>query len=212
MLPKLSIVFSSSTIFSLPNGGDRSPDAAWIEQDRWNTLTDQQKKGFPPICPDFVIELRSQSDALKPLQSKMSEYLYSGLKLGWLIDPQNNQVEIYRGDRNLEIVQLPTQLLGDNILPEFILNITLFCQFRQKRDKYLCKINYIVIAKRLARGAMVIFHGNQQYDAYDLVAKMFPAGRWGTSDDAAKLVHFLHSDYARWITGQTIASEGGFRR
>ena len=95
---KLGIVFSSSTIFSLPNGGDRSPNAAWISHSRWNTLTDKQKKGFSPICPDFVIELRSQSDAIRPLQEKMREYLDSGLKLGWLIEPQNNQAEIYRCD------------------------------------------------------------------------------------------------------------------
>ena len=132
---KLGIVFSSSTIFSLPNGGDRSPDAAWISDSRWNTLTDKQKKGFPPICPDFVIELRSQSDAIRPLQEKMREYLDSGLKLGWLIDPQNNQAEIYRcdytphnrkADRDREIVQLPVQLLGENVLPGFILEIDKF--------------------------------------------------------------------------------------
>ena len=78
---QLGIVFSSSTIFSLPNGGDRSPDVAWIKSDSWNKLTTKEKKGFPPICPDFVIELRSQSDALKPLQAKMQEYLTIGLSL-----------------------------------------------------------------------------------------------------------------------------------
>lgn len=123
---KLGIVFSSSTIFSLPNGGDRSPDAAWIASDRWNNLTDKQKKGFPPICPDFVIELRSQSDALKPLREKMQEYLNSGLQLGWLIDPQNNQVEIYRCHQEPEIIPLPTQLLGENTLPGFILDMDKF--------------------------------------------------------------------------------------
>ncbi|MGB5711506.1 MAG: Uma2 family endonuclease [Waterburya sp.] len=123
---KLGVVFSSSTIFSLPNGGDRSPDAAWIKSDRWNRLTDQQKKGFPPICPDFVIELRSQSDALKPLQAKMQEYLDSGLQLGWLIDPQHNQVEIFRSSRDSETMQLPTQLSGEKTLPGFILNLAEF--------------------------------------------------------------------------------------
>ena len=123
---KLGVVFSSSTIFSLPNGGDRSPDAAWIKSDRWNQLTDKQKQGFPPICPDFVIELRSQSDALKPLQNKMQEYLASGLKLGWLINPQQNLVEIYRYDQDLETRQLPTQLSGENILPGFILELPKF--------------------------------------------------------------------------------------
>lgn len=123
---QLGVVFSSSTIFSLPKGGDRSPDAAWIQSDMWNALTDKQKKGFPPICPDFVIELRSQSDALKPLKKKMQEYLASGLKLGWLINPQQNQVEIYRNSRDLEIKQLPTQLSGENILPGFILDLPEF--------------------------------------------------------------------------------------
>ena len=112
---KLGVVFSSSTIFSLPNGGDRSPDAAWVEQARWNALTDKQKKGFPPICPNFVIELHSQSDALKSLQEKMQEYLDSGLDLGWLVDPQNNRVEVYHLNRNTEIIQLPAQLSGENV-------------------------------------------------------------------------------------------------
>ena len=123
---KLGIVFSSSTVFNLTDGGDRSPDAAWVKSSRWQTLTDKQQKGFPPICPDFVIELRSQSDALKPLQAKMQEYLTSGLQLGWLIDPQNNQAEIYRLGKDLEIVQFPTQLLGENILPGFILDVAKF--------------------------------------------------------------------------------------
>ena len=123
---KLGIVFSSSTIFSLPNGGDRSPDAAWVEKSRWDSLNEKQKQGFPPICPDFVIELRSQSDALKPLQSKMQEYLASGLKLGWLIDPQNNRVEIYRQNQSTKIIQLPAQLSGESTLPGFTLDIQQF--------------------------------------------------------------------------------------
>ncbi len=124
----LGIVFSSSTIFSLPNGGDRSPDVAWIKCDRWNNLTAKEKKGFPPICPDFVIELRSQSDALKPLQTKMQEYLASGLNLGWLIDPQNNQVEIHRPNQDVEIIKLPSKLLGESILPGFVLDLPIFEQ------------------------------------------------------------------------------------
>ena len=79
---KLGKVFSSSTIFSLPNGGDRSPDVAWVSLERWQQLTQKEREGFPPICPDFVIELRSKSDRLKPLQEKMVEYLDSGLRLG----------------------------------------------------------------------------------------------------------------------------------
>lgn len=120
---KLGIVFSSSTIFSLPKGGERSPDVAWVSQERWDRLTQEQKEGFPPICPDFVIELRSKTDRLNPLQEKMQEYLDSGLRLGWLINPQQKQVEIYRLNQSVEIFDMPVTLSGDDILPE--LNITL---------------------------------------------------------------------------------------
>jgi Uma2 family endonuclease len=116
-------VFSSSTIFRLPKGGDRSPDAAWVKLERWEALTEDEQDGFPPICPDFVIELRSRTDALKPLQDKMREYLHSGLRLGWLINPQNQQVEIYRPDRDVEIVQFPASLSGEDVLPGFVLNV-----------------------------------------------------------------------------------------
>ncbi|WP_416672591.1 Uma2 family endonuclease [Egbenema bharatensis] len=116
-------VFSSSTIFSLPNGGDRSPDAAWVSLERWNELTPAQQQGFPPLCPDFVIELRSPSDRLRPLQEKMQEYLANGLRLGWLIDPQGRQVEIYRPQQTVEGVSLPTSLLGEDVLPNFTLHL-----------------------------------------------------------------------------------------
>lgn len=119
----LGEVFSSSTVFSLPNGGDRSPDAAWVRLDRWNALTPEQRKKFPPICPDFVIELRSESDRLQPLQSKMQEYLDSGLKLGWLINPQDQTVEIYRAQAELEILSFPAILSGEDALPGFSLEI-----------------------------------------------------------------------------------------
>jgi Uma2 family endonuclease len=122
---QLGKVFSSSTIFRLPNGGDRSPDAAWIQLERWETLSLEQQEGFPPICPDFVIELRSRTDSLKPLQEKMQEYLDSGLKLGWLIDFQQQEVEIYRRDRAVEVVKIPTRLSGEDVLPEFILDLSL---------------------------------------------------------------------------------------
>ena len=120
---KLGVVFSSSTIFSLPKGGDRSPDVAYVSLERWESLTPEEREGFPPICPDFVIELRSKSDRLKPLQEKMPEYLASGLKLGWLINPQQKQVEIYRPNQTVEIVNMPVNLSGEDVLPE--LNITL---------------------------------------------------------------------------------------
>jgi Uma2 family endonuclease len=120
---QLGKVFSSSTIFRLPKGGDRSPDVAWVKLERWEVLTEEEQDGFPPICPDFVMELRSRTDALKPLQDKMREYLNSGLRLGWLINPQNQQVEIYRPDRDVEIVQFPASLSGENVLPGFVLSV-----------------------------------------------------------------------------------------
>jgi Uma2 family endonuclease len=119
-------VFSSSTVFTLPNGGKRSPDVAWIANERWDSLTIQEKEKFAKICPDFVIELRSRTDSLSQLQEKMQEYLNSGLRLGWLIDPQNQQVEIYRQNQSVEIVSLPTSLSGENVLLGFILELPVF--------------------------------------------------------------------------------------
>jgi Uma2 family endonuclease len=120
---KLGIVFSSSTVFKLPGGGDRSPDAAWISLERWESLTPEQRKKFPPLCPDFVIELRSESDRLGPLQAKMQEYLESGLRLGWLINPQDGTAEIYRADQAVEILPLPASLAGEAVLPGFVLEV-----------------------------------------------------------------------------------------
>jgi Uma2 family endonuclease len=116
-------VFSSSTVFKLPGGGDRSPDAAWVSLEHWNILTPEQCQKFPPLCPNFVIELRSATDRLRPLQAKMQEYLKSGLKLGWLINPQDQTVEIYRAKQAVEILPLPTTLSGEDILPGFMLEI-----------------------------------------------------------------------------------------
>ncbi|MFM6039527.1 MAG: Uma2 family endonuclease [Sphaerospermopsis kisseleviana] len=120
---KLGYTFSSSTIFKLPNGGDRSPDAAWIKKEHWEALTPEQKRKFPPIAPDFVIELRSATDNIETLRSKMQEYMDAGVKLGWLINPQQQQVEIYRLGKDVEIRNLPTELLGEEILPGFSLNL-----------------------------------------------------------------------------------------
>lgn len=121
----LGKVFSSSTIFKLPGGGDRSPDAAWVKLERWEALSEEEQEKFPPICPDFVIELRSRTDQLKPLQEKMQEYINSGLLLGWLINPQDKQVEIYRPNRAVEIVKFPIDLSGEEVLPGFILKLPL---------------------------------------------------------------------------------------
>lgn len=120
----LGVVFSSSTMFKLPGGGDRSPDAAWVSQERWDALSPEEKEQFPPICPDFVIELRSKSDRLGPLQAKMLEYLDSGLRLGWLINPQDQTVEIYRVGKEAEIVQLPATVSGEDVLTGFMLELS----------------------------------------------------------------------------------------
>jgi Uma2 family endonuclease len=120
----LGEVFSSSTVFKLPGGGDRSPDAAWITKERWETLSEDDQERFPPLCPDFVIELRSKTDALKPLRAKMQEYLDSGLRLGWLINPQDQTVEIYQAGKEMKVVQLPATVSGENVLPGFELEVS----------------------------------------------------------------------------------------
>jgi Uma2 family endonuclease len=120
---ELGYTFSSSTIFKLPNGGNRSPDVAWIKKERWEALTPEQKRKFPPIAPDFVIELRSATDDLKTLREKMVEYMDAGVKLGWLINPQQQQVEIYRLGKEVELRNLPTTLLGEDILLGFSLSL-----------------------------------------------------------------------------------------
>ncbi|BBC25660.1 Uma2 family endonuclease [Pseudanabaena sp. ABRG5-3] len=115
--------FDSSTGFRLPDGAIRSPDAAWISNERWQTLTPTQKQKYVPLCPDFVVELRSSSDALEELQAKMQEYLDNGLRLGWLIDPESQTVEIYRPSSPVEILQKPESLSGEDVLVGFSLKL-----------------------------------------------------------------------------------------
>ncbi len=116
--------FDSSTGFTLPNGAIRSPDASWIRNERWNALTTEQKEvGFAPICPDFVIELRSRSDRKKKLRLKMREYIKQGARLGWLIDPLLGTVEIYRPGRPVERPAKTTTLSGEDVLPGFVLEL-----------------------------------------------------------------------------------------
>lgn len=117
------IYFDSSTGFKLPNGAERSPDVAWIPLGKWNSLTQKQRQGFVPLCPDFVIELRSKNDSLKSLQDKMQEYIDNGTRLGWLINCHNRQVEIYRLGQPVEIVENPTILSGENVLLGFVLEL-----------------------------------------------------------------------------------------
>ncbi len=115
--------FDSSTGFILPNGATRAPDASWVSQERWDALTPEQKGTFANICPDFVVELRSSSDTLKSVQEKMREYIDNGAKLGWLIDPQHRRVEIYRLGLAVEVLENPAKLLGEAVLPDFVLNL-----------------------------------------------------------------------------------------
>ncbi|KAM3095520.1 Uma2 family endonuclease [Phormidesmis sp. 146-12] len=119
----LGEVFDSSTCFRLPNGASRSPDVAWIRRDRWDTLTPDQKEKFPPIAPDFVLELLSPTDSLKETQAKMQEYMAGGVKLGWLIDPKSQRVEIYRPDQDPEILESPATLSGETVLIGFSLDL-----------------------------------------------------------------------------------------
>ncbi|MBW4538197.1 MAG: Uma2 family endonuclease [Myxacorys chilensis ATA2-1-KO14] len=120
---KLGVCFDSSTGFNLPNGGDRAPDVAWVRQDRWDTLTPEQKEKFPPIAPDFVLELMSPSDKLSDVQAKMQEYMTSGVRLGWLIDRKTHRVEIYRLNQPVDVLQDPETLSGEDVLPEFVLSL-----------------------------------------------------------------------------------------
>ncbi len=117
------ICFDSSGGFKLPNGADRSPDAAWVKLDRWNALTPEQQTRFLPLCPDFVIELLSPSDNLKATQKKMEEYQENGVRLGWLINRKLRQVEIYRIGQEVEVLDNRVNLSGEDILPGFVLNL-----------------------------------------------------------------------------------------
>ncbi|AFY47746.1 hypothetical protein Nos7524_1885 [Nostoc sp. PCC 7524] len=121
---KLGVAFDSSSGFHLPNGSDRSPDAAWISQDRWDSLSIEQQETFAPICPDFVLELRSKNDSIENLRAKMREYINNGAGLGWLIDRKNQQVEIYRPGQDVEVLNNPVSLSGEDVLPGFVLDLS----------------------------------------------------------------------------------------
>ncbi|MEZ2247929.1 Uma2 family endonuclease [Microcoleus sp.] len=121
---KLGVAFNSSSGFKLPNGADRSPDASWVKLERWQTLTPKEREGFAPLCPDFVVELRSKSDNMEPLREKMREYMANGARLGWLIDRKNQKVEIYRQNQDVEILDSPSTLSGEDVLPGFVLDLT----------------------------------------------------------------------------------------
>ena len=120
---KLGKSFDSSGGFKLPNGAERSPDASWVKMERWNALTQAEKERFAPLCPDFVVELMSPSDSTEKTRAKMREYMDNGARLGWLINRQQQQVEIYRPNREVEILQSPQTLSGEDVLPGFVLDL-----------------------------------------------------------------------------------------
>jgi len=120
---KSGVGFDSSTVFKLPNGAKRSPDLAWVTNEKWNALSAEERKKFPPLCPDFVVELRSPSDSIKNLQAKMEEYIENGASLGWLIDPLERKIYVYRPDSELEILENPGSVSGEPLLKNFSLKM-----------------------------------------------------------------------------------------
>lgn len=117
------LAFDSSAGFTLPNGAARSPDAAWIARSRWEQVPPEKRDRFAPICPDFVIELRSPSDRLATLQDKLAEYLANGARLGWLLDPPTRHVYVYRPGAPVERLESPDAVAGDPVLPDFTLDL-----------------------------------------------------------------------------------------
>jgi Uma2 family endonuclease len=115
--------FDSSTLFILPNGARRSPDLAWVKKEKWDALSEEEKKKFPPFCPDFVVELRSPSDLPGNLRAKMEEYIENGAALGWLIDPLERKVYVYRPNAEIEILENPESVSGEPELKDFTLNM-----------------------------------------------------------------------------------------
>src|SRR5437588_1399340 len=116
-------VFDSSTEFILPNRAGRAPDVSWIRNERWDALTEKEQEQFPPLCPDFVVELRSKTDRLKTLQAKMEEYIANGAQLGWLIDPLERKVHIYRPAAEPEVLNNPERVSGEPLLKGFVLDV-----------------------------------------------------------------------------------------
>lgn len=120
---RTGLSFDSSTGFPLPNGAIRSPDASWVKRERWDALTKDQRVKFAPLCPDFVVEVRSPTDNLFDLQEKMQEYLDNGAHLGWFIDPFEKRVYVYRSGHPVETLDDPVSLRGEPVLPGFVLSV-----------------------------------------------------------------------------------------
>jgi Uma2 family endonuclease len=119
----LGVVFDSSAGFTLPNSSIRGPDASWMTRDRWKKIPPEERRRFSHVCPDFVAELRSRSNDRKTLLEKMEEYLAQGVRLGWLIDPENQTVDIYHPDRPVETLKKAATLSGEDVLPGFVLDL-----------------------------------------------------------------------------------------
>jgi Uma2 family endonuclease len=115
--------FGPDCLFALPNGAFRGPDASWILRTRWNALSDREQESAVPLCPDFVLELRSRTNRLKRLKAKMAEYMANGARLGWLIDPYKKDVYIYRPGEAVQQLENPTSISGDPVLQGFVLNL-----------------------------------------------------------------------------------------
>ncbi len=115
--------FDSSAGFTFPNGAMRSPDASWIARERWDALAEDELNKFTHIAPDFVVELRSHTDNLRMLQAKMEEYIENGVRLGWLVDPRNRRVYVYRPGQPVETLENPATVSGETVLPGFALNL-----------------------------------------------------------------------------------------
>lgn len=119
------IAFDSSTVFTLPNTAKRSPDLSWVRNERWNALSAHEQDSFPPLCPDFVVELRSRTDSLRTLKEKMEEYISNGAELGWLIDPLERTVHVYRVGATPEVLEDPREVSGEPLLKGFVLDLQL---------------------------------------------------------------------------------------
>jgi Uma2 family endonuclease len=117
------VSFDSSTMFCLPNGAKRSPDAAWVRREKWDALSEKERESFVPLCPDFVLELRSATDSLSALQEKMQEYMANGAQFGLLLDPRSKQAYVYRPNQTVERLDNPQTIAGDPVLPGFVLDL-----------------------------------------------------------------------------------------
>ncbi|GAB3640669.1 Uma2 family endonuclease [Spirosoma arcticum] len=123
---KAGIVFNSSTGFKLPNGANRSPDVAFVAIDKWNALTPEERIKYPPLCPDFLVELMSEADYLREATDKMQEYMENGCRLAWLINLKTEEARIYSPDGSVRVVHgFDNRLSGDEVLPGFTFDLSL---------------------------------------------------------------------------------------